>query len=129
MRTSLANLSVYMMYVGPTKEVFNATPQDDTDIFARLDLARFIGGRQEIVDRGVALLALNMLADYRRDVVFDIANGKHNPVATGAWEYDDLEAELLQQITAVDCPQMDAIITAPEIMDALWLNGMFPNWF
>ena len=128
METSLANMAVYMMSVGPGKEAFNATPEDDQDIFARLSLARFDGGDRAIVDRGMNLLALNMLSDYRRDVVVDTAYGKHNPVATGAWDYESLEEELMTKIEAVDCPQMDAIITAPEIKNAYWLNGMFPSW-
>lgn len=128
-RVAIANLAVYMASISSTKPLFNATPADDHDIFARLDLARYPDGDQRIIDRGMALIALNMLADYRRDVIFDVANQKHNPIATGAWDFEELRANLLERIESVDCPQMDRISTAREIVNAKWWAGAFPSWF
>jgi hypothetical protein len=129
MRTSLANLSIYMMSIRSGKEVFNASDADDEDILARLRLARFHGGDQQIVDRGMALIALNMLADYRRDVILDIANEKHNPIATGVWDYESIAADLVATVEAIECEEMDRISTVETIVDKFWNAEFFPQWF
>ncbi len=128
-RVAIANMAVYMMSVTSTKKAFNATPADDQDIFARLELARYPDGNAKIIERGMALIALNMLADYRRDVILDIANQKHNPIATGAWDYEALERRLVETIEAIPSPDMDDIVTRHQIMNAKWTYQMFPNWF
>lgn len=129
MRCAVSNLAVYMMSVGSAKEAFNATAGDDQDVFARLKLARYDGGDQAIIDRGMALIALNMIADYKRDVIFDVANEKHNPVASGAWDYAEVAGALIGQIEAVDCPEMDDIADVHTIVDKNWAWSSWPSWF
>lgn len=129
MRTAVSNLAVYMMSVGSAKEAFNATVEDDSDVFARLKLARYEGGDERVIERGMALIALNMLADYRRDVVFDIANEKHNPVATGAWDFNAIKTDLIEKIESIDCPQMDEIAESHTIVDKNWAWSAWPDWF
>ncbi len=128
-RTSLANLSIYMMSIRAGKSEFNATASDDADIMSRLDLAQFTGGDTRIVERGLALIALNMVADYQRDVVFDIANQKHNPIATGAWDYAAVVDDLVRQIDLVECEEMDRIATKETIVNKFWNAEFFPSWF
>jgi hypothetical protein len=128
-RVAISNLAVYLMSLGTTKQSFNATPEDSADIFARLRLARYQGGDQAIILRGMSLLALNMLEDYKRDAEDDTAKGKYNPIATGDWNYEELHEELMQNILAVDCPQMDEIVTVEEVKDSFWNNSSFPGWF
>jgi hypothetical protein len=129
-RVSLANMAVYMMSFGESKEAFNATTDDDADVFARLRLANFGDGDPQIIERGLAMIALNMVADYRRDTVTDLVNGKHNPVATASWDYEKLEAELIETIESIDCPQMDEITSVPQVMDAFWAIGARGSgWF
>ena len=129
-RTSVSNLAIYMMSVNESKAFFNATPQDDRSVFARLSLARFEGGDQAIIDRGISLLAVNMIADYKREVVWDLTNGKHNPIANGTWDYDELFAQLRSTIEAVECPQMDEIVEVHEIVDNFWWTGYGNDgWF
>lgn len=122
-RTSISNLAVYMMSVNESKAFFNATPDDDNDVFARLSLARFDGGDEAIIKRGLSLLALNMIADYKRDVVWDLANSKYNPIANGAWDFEALHAQLTSTIEAIDCPQMDEIVEAHQIVNNFWWTG------
>ena len=129
MRCAVSNLSVYMMSVGSAKKAFNATVADDDDVFARLRLARYEGGDQAIIDRGMALIALNMIADYKRDVIFDVANEKHNPVASGAWDHDEIAADLVRQIENVECPEMDDIADVHTIVNKNWAWSTWPSWF
>ena len=129
LRTSLANLSVYMMSIREGKSAFNANASDDDDVMARLGLARFEGGDRRVIDRGMALIALNMVSDYQRDVIFDIANGKHNPIASGAWDFEPVVNDLIRKIDATDCSEMDRIATKETIVDKFWDAGFFPTWF
>lgn len=129
MRCAVSNLAVYMMSTGSAKKAFNATAGDDHDVFARLSLARYEGGNQAIIDRGMALIALNMIADYKRDVIFDVASEKHNPVASGAWDYDEIAGDLIGRIEAVDCPEMDDIADVHTIVDKNWAWSSWPSWF
>lgn len=129
LRTSLANLGVYMMSIRSGAKVFSATEEDDADVMDRLKLARFEGGDKQIVDRGMALIALNMLADYQRDVVFDLANQKHNPIGTRAWDYETTFNRLVTQIDSVECSEMDRIATKETIVDKFWNAEFFPEWF
>jgi hypothetical protein len=129
-RTSVANLSIYMASVGPAKQFFAPAESDDQDVFARLNLARFDGGDPAIIQRGLSLLAINMVADYKRDAVWDTAHKKHNPIANGTWNYDELYGQLLKNVEAVDCPEMDEIATVPTIVNNYWWTGMGDGgWF
>ena len=120
MRVAVSNLTVYVASIRGAKPVFNHNQADDHDVFARFAMAHYPGGDQRIVERGLSLLALSMIADYRRDVVSDVAEGKYNPIAAGVWDYDSLEADLLDRIAGIDCPRMDAIVTVPEVYDKPW---------
>lgn len=109
-RTAVAHLGVYLLSVLDTKPFFNAAPTDDADVLDRLRLIMsFRDGDARIIDRGMCLLALNMLDDYARDIQIDAALGKYNPVASGAWDYDAVRADLVRRIESVHCPQMDEI--------------------
>ena len=127
-RTAISNLAVYLMSLGATKSAFCATPEDDADVFARLRMARYEGGDAAVIRRGMSLIALNMITDYRRDAEADLAAGKYNPIASGAWEYDQLHDELLQNILTVDCPQMDEISTVEEVKNSFWGIDSRPGW-
>jgi hypothetical protein len=129
-RVSLANMAIYMMSFGESKDAFNATTDDDRDVFARLQLANFGDGDPQIIERGLAMIALNMVADYRRDTVADIVNGKHNPIAAASWDYEELKLELGRKVESVSCPGMDDICSVPEIMDSFWAIGANGSgWF
>lgn len=129
MRSAISNLAVYMMSVGSAKDAFNATARDDHDVFARLKLARYEGGDQAVIDRGMALIALNMIADYKRDVEHDRSIGKYNPIGAGVWDYGELRDKLLANVESVDCPEMDEIIDVHTVMNVFWNYDAFPNWF
>ncbi len=123
-RTAVEHLGVYVLSCRQTREAFYATPGDDRDVYARLEAGmHFSGGDQAIVDRGMALIALTMVNDYVRDVTVDRVLGKHNPVATGAWDASELIERLTAQVNAVRSPEMDAIFSL-EAGTLNWWNAL-----
>ena len=120
-RTAVAHIGTYILSVRDTKPFFNADPTDDGDILARLRLImNFRGGDAAIIDRGMALLALTMIVDYKRDIQIDAAMGKYNPVASGSFDYDIMQADLVRRIEATNCPAMDEIYDSDIDIEARW---------
>jgi hypothetical protein len=124
-----ANLRHYVMSCGAGKSLYAATERNSTSLFGRLAPAQYKGGNEAIILRGMSLIALNMLADYKRDVDLDRATGKYNPIGAGDWDYDEKLNELLTNISAVDCPDMDEIVEVHTVMDQFWNFDAFPDWF
>ena len=108
-RTALAHLGIYMMAKDPAcKEQFGHTAEDNTDLLRRLTTANaFDGGDQEIIDRGLNMLALIQLEDHYHDQDEDKDAQKYNPVLAGAWDYEATKTGLVEKITAVPCEEMD----------------------
>ena len=83
-RTAVAHLGTYLLSTRETKRYFNTQPGDSASPLERLRLgSRFKGGDQRIIERGLCLLALNMVSDYKRDLEEDRLLGKYNPIAAG----------------------------------------------
>lgn len=120
-RTATQHVGIYVLSVRETRNSFYATEADDRYVYARLGpISSFEGGDERIIRRGMALLALNMVNDYARDVSLDRMLGKHNPVASGAWNYEAIVRELQRHIEVVDCPHMDDIMASDEGADGYW---------
>jgi len=114
-RTAIEHLGVYVLSVRSTRCAFFASPDDDRDVFARLEpIMRFRGGDRSIIERGMTLLALNMVADYDRDQGVDRVLGKYNPIAAGTWDADAMAGALRRRATEIDCPEMDEIMSSTE---------------
>ena len=109
-RTAVAHLCTYILSVKETKPFFNADVTDDIDVLERLRLImNFRGGDRRIIDKGMSLIALVMVDDYQRDITIDKMLGKHNPVASGAFDYTETRADLIRRIETVDCPALESI--------------------
>lgn len=120
-RTAVTHLSTYLLSIRETKPFFNADPSDDVDILERLRLIMsFRGGDASVIDKGMSLLALSMLDDYKRDIHIDETFGKYNPVVSGAFDYESIRADLVKRIEAVDCPQMEEILDSDMGTDSYW---------
>lgn len=120
-RTAVTHVSTYLLSIKDTKPFFNADPADDIDILERLRLImNFRGGDPRIIDKGMSLLALSMLDDYKRDIHIDDTLGKYNPVAVGAFDYESTRADLLRRIETVACPQMDEILNSDMGTESYW---------
>jgi hypothetical protein len=118
-RTAVSHLGTYILSLRETKHYFNATSGDNDSVFKRLRLiSNFKGGKKEIIARGMSILALNMVDDYKRDVTLDEIIGKYNPVGDRAWDYEKTREKLIKTIEAIDCPEMDTIYSeGPGTMD------------
>jgi hypothetical protein len=98
-RESTSNLAVYIMSIRETKSWYAHVPDDDRTVYERLNhIMNFSGGSELLIQKGVALLALQMLHDYRRDQEADLLKGKYNPLNAGTWDYQPLRSGLLQKI-------------------------------
>lgn len=110
-RTAVAHLGSYLLSIRETKGYFCARPADDVSPLERLRLGTsFKGGDPRIIERGLCLLALDMVFDYQRDIEEDARLGKHNPIASGAWDFKDTVANLEYKVISVECPEMDDIL-------------------
>ena len=127
--TAATNLRHYVMSCGVGSQIYAATPENSCDVFGRLSPAKYHGGDEAIILRGMSLIALNMLADYKRDVELDRSMGKYNPIGAGDWNYTEKYAELMSNVTALECPEMDDIVEVHTIMDTWWNFDAFPRWF
>jgi hypothetical protein len=122
-RTAVAHLGTYLLSVRETKPYFNARPEDGASALERLRLiSDFKGGDQKIIERGLCLLALNMVSDYRRDIEEDARLGKYNPISAGAWDFQETVAELEYKILCAPCPEMDEIVSMTAIPMAYWVR-------
>jgi len=106
---------------GPARALFDHRASDDYDVMARLSaVSWFEGGDPAILGRGMKLLAIAMVAGYRRDAARDAAAGEYNPVGSGAWDADALIRRLAAEAESVPCPEMDALLTAADAANTFW---------
>lgn len=122
-RTAVTHLGAYILSLR-IKTLANAQPSDDADLFRRLEMIRnFTGGDAAIIEKGMSLIALNMIADYARDIEEDRLFGKYNPVDSGAFDYEAEKKRLEGVITAVECKEMDEIMNLDEAVETYWELG------
>ncbi len=122
-RCAIAHLSSFVIggAYGSARSKFDHKPSDDYDVQARLaTLGGFEGGDPAILARGMKLLALVLIAGYKRDVEADAAAGRYNPVGKGVWDADAMTKRLAAEIDAVSAPEMDAILDARSALGNFW---------
>lgn len=120
-RTAVAHLGTYLLSTRETKSYFNARAEDKSSVLERLRLiSSFKGGDGRIIEKGLSLLALNMVSDYKRDIEEDARLGKYNPIAAGAWDFEDTVVNLEYKIVSVICEEMDEIAPIDAIPLIFW---------
>jgi hypothetical protein len=121
-RTALAHLATYIVASDEAAQaVFDHKPGDDYDVFARLaPIAGFEGGDPAIINRGMKLLAINLIAGYRRDLETDRSSGHYNPIRAGTWNADDKLLSLTSSIASIPCEEMDQIMTSERATNSWW---------
>jgi len=121
-RTAVAHLGTYLLSIKETKPYFNAHRGDGASPLERLRLiSDFKGGDQRIIGRGMCLLALNMVSDYKRDIEEDERLGKYNPIAAGDWNFEATVEDLEWKIVTVPCEEMDDIAPIGAIPLSFWV--------
>lgn len=109
-RTAVTHLGAYILSNRETKHYYNANTTDNESVFERIRLMdTYKGGNRNIIERGMSLIALTMIDDYKRDIHIDNAIGKYNPVADEAMEYQTLRKALVERIESIECPVMDQV--------------------
>jgi hypothetical protein len=120
-RTAAAHLGTYLLSLRETKSYFNASAGDGLTVLERLRLiSNFKGGDARIIERGLCLLALNMVSDYQRDIEEDAALGKYNPISAGAWDYKDTVIDLKYRIMSVECEEMEELSPIDMVPMSFW---------
>ncbi len=123
-RDGCTNLAVYIMSIRETKQFYCHQECDDMDVFARLqDIMNFNGGDQDVLQKGMTLLALMMVNDYKRDIDEDAAAGKYNPLHAGSWDFKKLRKELLDEYEKIDSYEIDSIVSLSESATLIWELG------
>ncbi len=120
--TSFTNLVIYVLSIDESsKEIYFHKPGDDTDLYSRLaPINNFLGGDQKIIQCCMDLIALNMIAGYKRDMKEDESIGKYNPLNIGNWDYDTMSEKLVQDINAVITSEISSIYTMEDALRGLW---------
>ena len=119
-RTAITHLGAYILSIR-IKTVANCQPTDDADLLRRLEMINnFIGGDQAIIQKGMSLIALNMISDYARDIKEDRLFGKYNPVDSGTFNYENEKKRLEANIVSVECREMDEIMSLDASITSLW---------
>ena len=123
------NLTLYLASCGPATPMFFHRPEHDSSVYARLSAARYDGGDERVILKGMSMLALNMLCDYERDIALDASMGKYNPIGAGVWDFESLHDELVETIDSVESPELESLISRHEVMNAFWSASARPFWF
>lgn len=121
-RTALAHVGVYLMASrNASRAVFDHAPSDDADLLRRLaTIGHFEGGDPVVLERGMKLLALQMICGYARDQAKDTVTGEYNPLLSGSWDATDLVDRLSRDIVDTECPEMDALFTTQDAKFTWW---------
>ncbi|MBN2656720.1 MAG: hypothetical protein JXR86_06645 [Spirochaetales bacterium] len=121
-RTAISHLTItYLASHKAGKDIFSHNFADNKSLMNRLEpISSFKGGNKLIIDRGMNILAVIMLADHNKDCRIDKTEGKYNPVSSGIWNFDEISSELEIKINSVDCPAMDDIISFEDARAYWW---------
>lgn len=121
-RTALNHLSAYLIAAKGAKNEFYHTIEDDEKILDRLQcINHFMGGDKKVLEKGMKLLALVMVHDYKRDIEVDRIRGKYNPLTGGMWSYTELVKQLTDDIHSIRSPEIDLIFKTQDTPFLIWL--------
>ena len=121
-RDGFTNLSLFLLSkFNPMKEVYEHQPQDDKDIMVPLiPYCHFSGGNEKILSRGMHLVAMVLLMDYKKNMDSDLDRNKYNPLNSGQWNYEEVMETLSLCIQDVPCPTMDDILSMEYVPFTPW---------
>lgn len=125
LRDGFTNLSLFLLSKHtPVKEVYEHKPQDDQDIMRPLiPYCHFTGGDEKILSRGMHLVAMVLLMDYKKNMDQDLEENRYNPLNSGQWHYENIMETLSLCVEDVYCPEMDDILSTAYIPFTPWAFG------
>ncbi len=110
---SFTNLSLFLLSKdSPVADVYNDHPQQHMDIMRPLiPFCHFTGGDERLLSRGMHLVAMVLLMDYRKNMDRDLDENRYNPLNSGQWNYQSVMETLSLCVEEVPCPLMDDILS------------------
>jgi hypothetical protein len=120
--TGFLNVTVYLAERKGGRDLFLHNQEHDSDILSRLQPFRNImcQGDQAVVEKGLSLASLVMLKDYKEDVQTDTQNRKYNPIASGAWDFDQVRGRLVSTVKKVRTRRLDAVFALSMVVMTWW---------
>ncbi|MBR4791233.1 MAG: hypothetical protein IK024_10115 [Treponema sp.] len=98
-RTAIAHLCIYLAEIRGFQRYYAHLPSDDCDLFKRLGfISTFEGGKQDIIEYGMSLLALTMIEGYHKSAQEDKSKGIYNPFISEKWNYKEIKLSLISKI-------------------------------
>ncbi|QEN08655.1 hypothetical protein EXM22_11900 [Oceanispirochaeta crateris] len=124
-RDGYTNLSLFLMSkFNPVGDVFCDGTKNNEDIMLPLiPYCHFSGGDDKILTRGMHLIAMVLLVDYRKKQERDLDENRYNPLNSGQWNYEDVMDTLGLCVREVPCPMMDQILSVEYIPFTSWAVG------
>ena len=123
-RQAVSNLLV-LHGAAKARKLFDHRKTDDADLMRRL--ASFDFGRSadpKVVQYGLNLLALVMIADHEKDLEADKKAGKYNPVASGVWKADIQKKQIQTALSAdASSQKLFSDVMTPEQAVQAWWEG------
>lgn len=117
-RIAISHIGIFLMEIKGYQDYCCHLPSDDSNIYNRLErISHFDGGNQEIIEHGMAILALIMLEGYKKSLIKDIKNKTYNPIASHAWNYKAIKNSLYKKIEEVNCPGLDDLYYTEVVSD------------
>ncbi len=119
---SFSHLSLYLLSCTEIgKTIFIHKEADDVDIYSRLlPITNFLTGDKDIIQMSNDLLALCMIANYKKDSGIDKKMGKYNPIALGKWDYDELSKKLEENILKNKESEITELMTIDDALKGIW---------
>jgi hypothetical protein len=124
-RDGYTNLSLFLLSkFNPVTDVYSHQHQDDSDIMHTLiPYCHFSGGDEKLLSRGMHLVAMVLLMDYKINRDRDLDQNRYNPLNSGKWNYEDVMDTLGLCVRDISCPLMDNILSVEYIPFTPWALG------
>ncbi|MGL1892017.1 MAG: hypothetical protein OCD02_10340 [Spirochaetaceae bacterium] len=120
-RTAVMNMSAFLIAATSGKELFIHNFSDNEYLEKRLDVINhFDGGDKNIIQKGMNLLILAMVSDYKRDLDVDRITNKYNPLSSSIWNYETIKADIIKENNSIICTEMDKILDTDGATEEPW---------
>ena len=115
-RTAIAHLCLYIAELKGFQKYCSHNKEDDADIYNRLAfISTFEGGNYQIIEHGMAILALIMIEGYKKSKQKDEKAGVYNPLVSGTWNYQSIKNSLVWKINKLSVPNLDILLPKADV--------------
>lgn len=115
-RTAISHLCLYIAELKGFQKYCSHNKEDDVDIYNRLAfISTFEGGKYQIIEHGMAILALIMIEGYKKSKQKDEKAGVYNPLVSGTWNYQSIKNSLIWKINKLSVPNLDILLPQADV--------------